>query len=614
MASSSNNSPLLAIRNANISFAKKTIFEDISFNIFPGDKICLVGKNGVGKTTLMKLICGKIDANKEEERWVKPGLTIGYLSQSEFLPSNLNAKEFIEQDLKIDESKLYLIDIIFEKLKINQFSKTHSMSGGERRRLHLAKALIIEPEILLLDEPTNHLDLEIIYWLEDYLSSYCGALLVISHDRKFLEKITNKIFWLRAKKIKINSQGYKNFDQWSQMVIDHESRQLYNLEKKLELESQWLQGGITARRKRNIGRLHYLGEIKAKLAAQKKLVRENISKVKINGDKSQELPSQLIASFSNVSKSYQIGEESKNLLKNFSLKIIRGERIGIIGKNGVGKSTFIKLITGDISPDQGKVKTAIDLNISYFDQDRKSINQSTTIKEYLTESGSEYINLANGKTRHICGYLKDFLFDPQEIDTLVSNLSGGQQNRLLLAKILANPGNLLILDEPTNDLDIETLDILEDYLSRYKGTVILVSHDRDFLDNVATSIMAFEGDGVIFNNIGNFSDYINYNPSYLEFSSPVQFKKFKNKSALVEEQNQVTNIFSAKEESELKKIPDRIEQIEAKIQKLYEELLQKIDDLSKTKDLSDKIQEQQNKLQDLEKRWDELERLKAASY
>ncbi len=642
--------PLLSIRDATISFAKKVLFENLSFNLFENDRICLIGKNGAGKTTLINAVAGLLEFDNGE-RWVMPKAKIGYLAQNENNHTNCKVIDYILDELKLDEHKSYLVDIICEKLQIDKNALTQNLSGGQKRRAHLAKALLLEPEILLLDEPTNHLDLSIIEWLETYLKSYQGAVLVISHDRKFLEKVSNKVFWLRAGTIKINHQGYKNFDEWATNIIEHEQRELDNLQKKVELESGWLQTGVTARRKRNIGRLHYLGELRQKLKMQKTLVNANKNQIKISGDQkfNQDAP-QVIASFNNVSKSY----ENKILIDKFSLKILRGEKIGIIGKNGTGKSTFLKMLVGQCEPDTGTVKLARDLEFSYFDQQRSAIKPRATIQEILCETGSEYVNLPNGKTRHICSYLKDFMFDPQDTKTLAGTLSGGQQNRLLLAKTLANPGNFLILDEPTNDLDMDSLDMLEDYLAEYKGTLLVVSHDRDFLDNVVTSILGFEGDGVIISHLGGYSDYIEYINNYL----PIKAKNDKNKANLGKKEvkigdfsgnfgknrnfdlniNNTTNannqnfdkndVFLAKNgdflvktppkprflgklQSELDRLPDKIEKLENKILELTNEL-NETDDRSATNlaHISIEIAKLQKDLDKLEARWFELEEMR----
>ena len=596
--------PLLSIREASISFAKKMIFEDLTINLFDGDKVCLIGKNGAGKTTLMNTIFGRIELD-EGVHFIAPNTNIGYLEQDEKITKDVTVSQYLMENLDLDEHKEYLIDIVCNNLKIDKNQLTQSLSGGQRRRANLAKALVFEPDILLLDEPTNHLDLETIEWLEKYLNSYNGCLLIISHDREFLKKVTNKIFWLRAGKVMVNNHGYKNFDKWAGEIIDFENRKLANLEKKVELESGWLQTGVTARRKRNIGRLHHLTDLRNQLKEQKRLVNSNKNQMKIGSFKKfDDNAPQIIAAINNINKSF--GE--KKIISNFNLRMIRGEKIGVIGKNGAGKSTFLKLLVKQINPDSGNVKLANDLHFSYFDQERSSLKKNITIKEFLCENDGDQVLVTGDKTRHVCGYLKDFLFDPKDVDTLVATLSGGQQNRLFLAKTLANPGNFLILDEPTNDLDMESLDILEDYLCKYRGTLIVVSHDRDFLDNVATSILAFEGETVITSHLGGYSDYLEYQKRH---SKPHTIKQH-DKS--IGKQQQKNNFASQKEikrlKSELNKIPDKIEKVEAKINNLTNELNDP-DNLNPNDiaTISFEIGQLQEKIEKLEARWIELEEL-----
>ncbi|MES2676962.1 MAG: ABC-F family ATP-binding cassette domain-containing protein [Pseudomonadota bacterium] len=605
------NHPLLSIRNATISFAKKTLFENLNLNLFPRDRVCLIGKNGVGKTTLINAIYGSIDLDIGE-RWIQPGCVLGYLSQSEKMPRDITVLEYLIQALENNDHKSYLVDIVCQNLQINKDALLQNLSGGQARRVRLARALVLEPDVLLLDEPTNHLDLTIIEWLEKYLQNYHGSLLVISHDRKFLENVSNKVYWLRNGALKVSNQGYRKFEEWSNQVLEQEERELQNLEKKVELESQWLQTGVTGRRKRNIGRLHYLQELKSKLKVKRQLVFGAKSNIKIEEHDLKEDSPHLIAVFSNVCKNF--GE--RIVINRFSIKILRGEKIGIIGKNGSGKSTLIKMLLGELEQDSGKIKLAKDIAISYFDQQRIGIKPNLSIQNILCPGGSDYVQMANGKTKHICGYLQDFLFDPKDTKTLASTLSGGQQNRLLLAKTLANPGNFLILDEPTNDLDMDSLDMLQNFLSEYQGNLLVVSHDRDFLDNVVSSILAFEDDGTITYHLGGYSDYLEFkNKNKVEKSavktlSKPEFKAIESSEEIIKKPQKL----SYKYVVELEKLPAKIEKLENKITQLSEELSQTEDrNSANLAFITMEIAKLQQELEIAENRWVELEDLKRNS-
>ncbi len=499
---------ILSITDAYVTFGKVPLFDGLSFNIHEGDKICLVGKNGAGKTTLMHMISGERELDGGE-RWSLPGTEIGYLHQDPPFEPEITVFDYVHEGLSEEykgEEYHYRVEMVTEPLGLRLEDTMGRLSGGQLRRVALARSLVDEPDVLMLDEPTNHLDLEGIEWLEQYLKQYRGTVLCISHDKTFLANISNKVFWLDRGNIRVCPKGFGHFEQWSAELLEHEARELKNRESALAQEIEWASRGVKARRKRNVRRLQLVHEAKEKLRADKYQFRKINSKLELAPLESSQ-SSNVVAEFFKVRKSFGERENAKPILDQFNLRVMKGERIGILGKNGSGKTSFLKLLVGDLAPDAGKVKRAYTLDISYFDQKRSTLNPDHSIRRNLCNGDSEYITVGK-KQRHVCGYMKDFMFDPRDKDVKVATLSGGQKNRLLLAKVLANPGNLLILDEPTNDLDMETLDMLEEILANYDGTLFVVSHDRDFLDQTVTKTLAFEGDAQVDSYIGGYSDYL----------------------------------------------------------------------------------------------------------
>ncbi len=495
---------ILSIHDAYVTFGKKPLFDGLVMHIHPRERICLVGRNGAGKSTLMQLITGQRELDGGR-RWVEPGIRIGYLAQEIKPQPGQNVLEFILSGLpkeKQDEEHRYLAEMMLGPFELEGEALVEKLSGGQQRRAALARSLVEEPDILLLDEPTNHLDLEAIKWLEDYLRGYRGSLLCVSHDKAFLKAISNKVFWLDRGQVRVCPEGFAHFEEWSEMLLEQEARELQRRERILAGELEWANRGVKARRKRNMRRVHDIRAAREKLKADKSLFRQTMNRIELE-PLSANMETKVVAEFIKVGKSY----DDKKILNGFSLRIMVGDRIGILGKNGSGKTTFLKLLVDEEEPDAGKVKQAKNLQISYFDQKRRDLKDNFTLRKTLKPDGGDYIDVM-GKPRHVCGYLKDFLFDPKGVDDLVGTLSGGQKNRLLLAKVLANPGGLLILDEPTNDLDMDTLEMLEDILSKYEGTLIVVSHDRDFLDQTVTKVLAFEGDAQVEGHIGGYSDYL----------------------------------------------------------------------------------------------------------
>ncbi len=502
---------LLSVQDAAISFGDKHLFEDLSFNIHEGNRICLVGKNGAGKTTLMNIITGTRDLDAGL-RWQLQGITIGHLQQEITPHAGQTVYDFVFSGMAQDadrDANAYKVEQVLEPLHLDINQPMTELSGGQLRRAALAHALVLSPDILLLDEPTNHLDLDIIEWLENYLRGYRGALVCISHDRAFLANMSDKVFWLDRGKMKICPRGFSYFDEWAAMLLEQEDRELHNRQKVLDQEVYWASRGVKGRRKRNIRRLDLMKQERAKLRSDKNALARMLARVEFMPTGDAPLAARSVAEFHNVRKVYagpEVGKD-KIILDSFNLRILRGDRIGIVGQNGSGKTSFLKLLVGEMLPDAGTVKRAPSVTFSYFDQKRKDLHPDHSLRRVLCPNGSDYLEVM-GKTRHVCGYLKDFLFDPQQASQPIATLSGGQKNRLLLAKVMANPGSLLILDEPTNDLDMDTLDMLEDMLTHYTGTLLVVSHDRDFLDQSVSKILAFEGGGRVEGVIGGYQDYL----------------------------------------------------------------------------------------------------------
>ncbi|MES2728904.1 MAG: ATP-binding cassette domain-containing protein [Pseudomonadota bacterium] len=502
--------PLFSLQETTIGFGGKPLFEDLTLHISEGDKICLIGKNGAGKTTLMNIITGLRDVDAGEI-WQLQGITIGYLQQDVVPKPGQTVFDFVFEQMAADntvEAHTYKVESIVEKLDLTITDRMDTLSGGQIRRAALARALVEDPDILLLDEPTNHLDLHVIEWLENYLRSYHGSIVCISHDKAFLSAFSNSVFWLDRGKLRVCPRGFAAFEEWATQLLEQEQREIKNREKILALEVDWASRGVPARRKRNVRRLGLMKDEREKLRRDKNSLNRLLARVDFGEVKLEDTSSKIVAEFIKVDKSFtQEDGTVKPILNNFSLRLQRGDRIGILGKNGSGKTSFLRLLVGELTPDKGKVKLAKTVAFSYFDQRRKDLDLTKSLWETLCPQGGDHVNVM-GKMRHVVGYLKDFLFDPATATQPVGTLSGGQKNRLLLAKILADPQSFLILDEPTNDLDMDTLEMLEDVLMKYKGTLLIVSHDRDFLDNTVTQILAFEGDGTVNGVIGGYSDYL----------------------------------------------------------------------------------------------------------
>ena len=606
---------LFSIKDASVRYKEIPVFQDLSLNIHQGKRIALIGKNGAGKSTIMNIISGLKELD-DGEKWEEPGISVGYLGQEFEFNSFETVFDFIFSNILGEERELYKykVDIIAEALSLDVKKQMKMLSGGQIRRAGIARALVEEPDILLLDEPTNHLDLNIINWLEQYLNNYKGSLLCISHDKKFLENITNQVFWLDRGKLRVSPKGFKYFDEWSEMLLDQEARELQRRKQIVAEEVMWASRGVKARVKRNINRLNKVKQMREKLKADESMFRQATKKISFEPIKDIETNSKVIAEFFKVYKEFKENNKTLSILNGFNLRIKRGDRIGIIGPNGTGKTTFLRLILNELKADKGSIKINKNIEFSYFDQNRSDLKPKDTLKDVMVPNGGDYIEV-RGKMRHVYGYLKDFMFDPSIILERVSSLSGGQKNRLKLAKVLANPKSCLILDEPTNDLDMETLDMLGEILISYKGTLLLVSHDRDFLDQTVTKILSFEGDGVVEETIGGYSDYLSFKNSKLTQNSKNKNEEKNSKFKVIAKsgENKNNKKLTFKLEFELNSLTSKIKNLENDINDFNEKLSDPNLYLNEPDiffEVTKKLEKSKEDLEYFENRWLELEEIK----
>ena len=502
--------PLMSIADMGVNLGDRWLLRHVDLSVSAGDRLALVGRNGAGKSTLMKLIAGQLDPD-EGSLWIAPSAQIAYLPQSPQFKGSMSLSSYVLQGLdetsdlgtaeRIKQS--HRAEAMLDKMGMDPARMTDGLSGGERRRASLARALITDPQVLLLDEPTNHLDLPTIEWLEDMLKARSGALILISHDRAFLRALGSGIIWIHQGTLRRREGSFDQFEDWSEGILAEEAVRLHKLDRKIAEETRWSHQGISARRKRNQGRLRELQELRQIRARQGGQV---IAQMSMNTGKA-EGGGQIVLEARDLSVDIPARPEPVNLVKHFNTIIRRGDRLGIVGPNGIGKSTLIRTLLGERSPDRGHVKTGFGLLSAYFDQNRERLNPDSTPWTTLCPDGGDVIEI-DGKPRHVTSYLRDFLFDDYKMTQRTGTLSGGEQNRLLLARIFSQPHNFLVLDEPTNDLDMETIDLLQEVIADYDGTVLIVSHDRDFLDRTVTGVLAFEADGKIVPHAGGYSDYL----------------------------------------------------------------------------------------------------------
>lgn len=494
--------PILALQGVSVTFGGRPLFEDVDLPIGRGDKACLVGRNGAGKSTLMKVMAGMIQPDAGEV-FLQPGVRVAYLPQEPDFGGFESVRDYVAAGLPAgEEDETHRVEAILDQLEVRKHLPPTTLSGGEGRRAALARTLICNPDVLLLDEPTNHLDLASIEWLEQELQSFRGGLLLISHDRMFLKNLSKRTLWLDRGTVRIGERGFSEFEAWQAEIFVSDEAAAHKLDRKIESEMKWLREGISARRTRNMGRVRALQALRDDRAERIKGGQQAKLAI-VEAERS----GRLVLEAEGLAKSFETRRGHRAIVKNFSTRILRGDRIGLIGRNGAGKTTLLKLLTGRLEPDAGTIRFGTNLEIAYYDQRRESLNPEDTVRQVLCPHGGDKV-VVGGQARHVAGYLKDFLFDTRQLDSPVKALSGGERNRLVLARLFAAPSNMMILDEPTNDLDMDTLDLLEDVLGDYQGTLLLVSHDRDFLDRLVTSTIVMEGDGTVMEYAGGYSDYL----------------------------------------------------------------------------------------------------------
>ena len=485
--------PLLALEDIGLVQGMGWLFRALDLRIGARDRLALIGRNGAGKTTLLKLVAGTVEADAGR-RTIQPGTRIVLLEQEPEMREHATLRDWTAAGA--DAPAPHAVAAIAQQIGLDLDHACATASGGERRRAAIACALAQEPDILLLDEPTNHLDIAAIEWLEAWLARFAGAFVVISHDRAFLTRLTRSTLWLDRGAVRRADVGFGGFEAWTERVAAEEARNAERLDAKLKIEEHWLQRGVTARRRRNQGRLTKLVEMRATRAAM--IGAPGVAKLATASD---EVRSKTVIEAEGAAKHY--GERA--VIRDFTLRIQRGDRIGIVGANGAGKTTLLRLLTGELAPDAGRVRQAATLNAIVIDQQRRLLEPGRTVREVLA-GGNDWIDVL-GVRKHVAGYLKEFLFDPAVADAKVEALSGGERSRLLLAREFARPSNLLVLDEPTNDLDLETLDLLQEVVADYDGTVLIVSHDRDFLDRTVTVTLGLDGSGKVDVVAGGYEDW-----------------------------------------------------------------------------------------------------------
>ena len=513
--------PLLTIAGAGINLGDHWLLRNSDLTLHAGDRLALVGRNGAGKSSLMKLMTGQTDMD-EGSLWMAPGSSVAYLPQAPEIPPGMTLRSVVTAGHDADwlgrPVPTHKAEEFLMRLGLDPDRMSDGLSGGESRRVSMARALYTEPDVLLLDEPTNHMDMPTIEWMEEMLRQHRGALLVVSHDRAFLRNLGTGIVWIHNGKLRRREGDFAQFDSWSEGILAEEAVVLHKMDRRIASETKWSREGISARRKRNQGRLRELEGLRVERARTGGITQRNMKMETgpaegggqlvleaIDLSVSVPLPPTAAAGADDLNEAPE--DRRRQLLNHFNMLVRRSDRIGIVGPNGIGKSTLVRVLLGLASPDGGRVRQGFGLNPAYFDQQRSALDRNSSPWTVLTGGSSDMVEVA-GQQKHVTAYLRDFLFDDHKMTQKVATLSGGEQNRLLLAKLFAETHNFLVLDEPTNDLDMETLDLLQEVIAEYDGTILIVSHDRDFLDRTVTALLAFEGDSKVTAHAGGYSDYL----------------------------------------------------------------------------------------------------------
>ena len=601
--------PLLTLKNIHLTFGGTPLLEGAEMTVAPNERICLVGRNGSGKSTLLKIAANMIQPDKGE-RFAHPGSVVRYLPQEADFAGFETTLSYVEAGLGPTDDT-YQAQALLDELGLSGTENPERLSGGEARRIALARVLVAKPDVLLLDEPTNHLDLPAIEWLEKTLKSLRAAIVLISHDRRFLENLSRATVWIDRGQARRLEQGFMAFEDWRDKVLEEEEFERHKLDRKIVRENDWMHGGVTGRRKRNVRRVRELRAMRQEVRDQRDVVgnvRLESSEAGISG--------KLVAETKKISNSYG----GVAVVKDLSLRVMRGDRLGLVGPNGAGKTTILKLLTGALTPDSGDIRLGTNLELVSLDQRRDELDPNWTVSDALSGGRGDQVTV-NGKVRHVASYMKDFLFLPEQRLTPLRVLSGGERARLMLARALAKPSNLLVLDEPTNDLDLETLDLLQELLADYAGTVLLVSHDRDFLDRVVTSVLAPEGEGRWTEYAGGYSDMLAQRkgtepenaPGKRESAAPAKSVSDTSLRSTLEASQR--RKLSFKEKHALETLPGVVQKLEAEIAELQAKLADG-NLFSRDRPAFDKamsrLGQAQSQLEAAETQWLELEDMRAS--